>query len=137
MEMNDLSYTIHVPSVDEFIALRVSAGLSRNDRDASTEGLAGTCFSVCVRDAERLVAMGRVIGDGGCFFQVVDVAVHPEYQRRGIGLQVMTRLMEQLREHAPKTAYVSLFADGNAARLYEKFGFERTTPASTGMALRL
>jgi ribosomal protein S18 acetylase RimI-like enzyme len=135
--MNNLNYTNKVPDVEEFMALRVSAGLSRNDPDAATAGLAGTCFSVCVRDAERLVAMGRVIGDGGCFFQVVDVAVHPEYQRRGIGLQVMTRLMEQLREHAPKTAYVSLFADGNAARLYEKFGFERTTPASTGMALRL
>lgn len=71
------------------------------------------------------------------FFQVVDVAVHPEYQRRSTGLQIMTRLMEQLREHAPKTAYVSLFADGGATKLYKRFGFERTTPASTGMALRL
>ena len=135
--MSELKYTTHVPEVHEFIELRVSAGLSRNDRDAATRGLDGTCFSVCVRDAERLVAMGRVIGDGGCFYQVVDVAVHPDYQRRGIGLQVMTRLMEQLEEHAPKTAYVSLFADGSASRLYEKFGFEQTAPASIGMALRL
>lgn len=81
--------------------------------------------------------MGRVIGDGGCFYQVVDIAVHPEYQRRGIGFQVMTRLMEQLRAGAPETAYVSLIADGEAWRLYEKFGFEFTAPVSVGMALRL
>ena len=133
----ELLYTLDVPDVDEFIGLRVDAGLSEKSRHAATKGLAGTCFSVCVRDAARLVGMGRVIGDGGCFFQVVDIAVHPEYQRRGIGFQVMTRLMEQLREGAPETAYVSLIADGDAWKLYAKFGFELTAPVSVGMALRL
>ena len=135
--MNDLNYTHEVPGVDEFIELLVVAGLSRNGWDAATRGLAGTCYSVCVREGQRLVAMGRVIGDGGCFFQVVDIAVHPDYQRRGIGFQVMDRLMGQLRANAPKTAYVSLLADGGASRLYEKFGFALTAPASNGMALRL
>ena len=133
----ELQFTAVVPDVDEFIGLRVDAGLSEKSQEAATRGLAGTCFSVCVRDAGRLVGMGRVIGDGGCFYQVVDIAVHPEYQRRGIGFQVMTRLMEQLRARAPETAYVSLIADGEAWRLYEKFGFEFTAPVSVGMALRL
>ncbi len=117
--------------------LRVSAGLSANSRDAATKGLAGTYFSVSVRDTEKLVGMGRIIGDGGCFFQVVDIAVHPDYQRRGIGFKIMGRLMEQLRDNAPKSAYVSLIADGAASKLYEKFGFEQTAPVSVGMALRL
>lgn len=135
--MSDLKYTDQVPGVDEFIELRVNAGLSENSRVAATKGLKGTCFSVCVRDAERLVGMGRVVGDGGCFYQVVDIAIHPDYQRCGIGFQVMSQLMEQLRENAPKSAYVSLIADGDASMLYEKFGFEFTAPASVGMALRL
>ena len=135
--MSELTYTNQIPEVDEFIELRVSAGLSRNNRDAAARGLAGTCFSVCVRDADRLVGMGRIIGDGGCFYQVVDIAVDPDYQRRGIGSQVMTRLMEELRRNAPRTAYVSLVADGEASRLYQKLGFDFTAPASVGMALRL
>ena len=135
--MSELSYTSEVPGVDEFVDLRTSAGLSRNDREAARKGLAGTCFSVCVRDGQSLLGMGRVIGDGGCFYQVVDIAVHPDYQRRGIGLEIMRRLMDQLRAHAPKTAYVSLIADGTATKLYEKFGFQQTAPASVGMALRL
>jgi GNAT superfamily N-acetyltransferase len=132
---SSLDYNDDVPGVDEFIRLRTDAGLSAKTREAATRGLGGTCYSVCVRDRGRLVGMGRVIGDGGCFFQVVDIAVHPGYQRRGIG--IMTRLMAQLRAHAPASAYVSLIADGHAARLYEKFGFEPTAPASVGMALRL
>lgn len=135
--MDELNYTNQVPGADEFVGLRDVAGLSENTLDAARRGLAGTCFSVCVRDSNRLVGMGRVIGDGGCFYQVVDIAVHPDYQRRGIGLEIMTRLMEQLRENAPKSAYVSLIADGGASKLYEKFGFEFTAPASVGMALRL
>ena len=135
--MNGLSYTFLIPEPQEFIELRVAAGLSKNDIEAATKGLAGTCFSVCVRDNERLVGMGRVIGDGGCFYQIVDIAVHPDHQRRGIGFQIMTRLMDKLRNCAPKSAYVSLMADGDASSLYEKFGFEFTAPASVGMALRL
>ncbi len=135
--MNDLEYTSQIPDVDEFTTLRVSAGLSENKRDAVTKGLKGTCFAVCVRDAQKLIGMGRVIGDGGLFYQIVDIAIHPDYQRRGIGFQVMTRLMDQLRKNAPKSAYVSLIADGDASYLYEKFGFEFTAPTSVGMALRL
>ena len=135
--MSELKYTDEVPGVDEFIELRVRAGLSRKSFDAAARGLAGTCFSVCVRDNSRLVGMGRVIGDGGCFYQVVDIAVRPDYQRKGVGFRVMARLMKQLRKNAPESAYVSLIADGEACRLYEKFGFEFTAPASAGMALRL
>ncbi|WP_373454357.1 hypothetical protein [Cereibacter changlensis] len=27
--------------------------------------------------------MGRLIGDGGCFFQIVDIAVDPSHQGQG------------------------------------------------------
>lgn len=135
--MGSIQYLEQVPGPEEFIELRRVAGLTVNSIEAATKGLAGTCFAVCVRDAGKLIGMGRIIGDGGCFYQVVDIAVHPEHQRRGIGYQIMTRLMKQLREHAPKTAYVSLIADGDASKLYQKFGFKLTAPVSAGMALRL
>ena len=81
--------------------------------------------------------MGRVIGDGGCFFQVVDMAVVPEHQRRGIGDAVLTHLLDRIRDAAPPGAYVSLLADPPGRRLYAKHGFRETAPLSIGMALRL
>lgn len=135
--MTELLYSGEIPGVDEFIRLRGDAGLTPNEPDAATRGLAGTFCAVCVRDGDRLVGMGRVTGDGGCHFQVVDIAVHPDYQRRGIGRGVMSRLMTELRERAPRTAYVSLIADGDASKLYEQFGFRPTAPESIGMAQRL
>jgi len=78
--------------------------------------------------------MGRVIGDGGLFFQIVDIAVLPEHQGQGLGKAIVRMLVEHLRAAAPKGAYVSLIADGEAHRLYSQYGFELTAPRSVGMA---
>lgn len=129
--------TDEVPEPGEYVALRLAAGLSERTLEAARLGLPGTIHAVCVRDGRRLIGMGRIIGDGGCNFEIVDIAVHPEYQRRGIGYRIMGALTEWLKENAPKSAYVCLIADGGAPALYEKFGFEPTAPASVGMALRL
>ncbi|HEY8039117.1 MAG TPA: GNAT family N-acetyltransferase [Polyangiaceae bacterium] len=135
----DAAYVVEPrpPSVDEYLRLRLEAGLSAKTPDAARAGLAGTWFGVTVRAGGEAVGMGRVVGDGGCFFQVVDVAVLPGHQRRGLGKRIMAALVDHLRAHAPATAHVSLLADGEAHRLYEQFGFRATAPASIGMALKL
>jgi ribosomal protein S18 acetylase RimI-like enzyme len=125
------------PSVDEYCALRVDCGLSAKSREAAERGLAGTWFGITLRDDERAIGMGRVVGDGGCFFQIVDIAVLPAYQRRGLGARIMDALVQHVRARAPSSAYVSLLADGAANQLYAKFGFRETAPASIGMALKL
>jgi GNAT superfamily N-acetyltransferase len=126
-----------VPGVDEYCTLRVAAGLSARTAAAAARGLPGTLYAVCFREQGDLLAMGRVIGDGGLNFEVVDVAVHPNRQRQGLGSKVMESLMLWLRENAPRSSYVCLIADHGAPALYEKFGFRETAPVSVGMAIRL
>ncbi len=135
--MAELELSEETPGVEEYRALRVAAGLSAKTRRAAERGLPGSLFAVCVRLEGTLVGMGRIIGDGGLNFEVVDVAVHPDHQRRGLGSRIMTSLMRWLRTHAPASAYVCLIADLGAPTLYEKFGFEFTAPASVGMAIRM
>ena len=48
-----------------------------------------------------VVAMGRVIGDGGWYFTLADVATLPDYQRRGLGGQVLGWLLKQIAARAP------------------------------------
>ena len=81
--------------------------------------------------------MGRVVGDGGLFYQIVDLAVLPQHQGKGLGKAIMAALMERLAATAPARAYVSLIADGDARHLYARYGFELVAPASVGMALWL
>ncbi len=125
------------PAVDEYLALRAAAGLNPFSAQAATRGLAGTWAAACVRDGERLIGMGRVVGDDGCFFQIVDIAVHPSMQRQGLGRTIMQKLLDALNARAPAGAFVSLLADSPSEALYRKFGFQASAPVSAGMFRRL
>ena len=135
MTESEYAFTAAIPAWEEYINLRLAAGLSRKSEAAARAGLPNSLFAVSVRVDGELVGMGRVIGDGGCNFDIVDMAVHPDHQRRGIGNKVMDMLMQYVHEVAPETAYVSLLADDWAPALYRKFGFEFTAPKTVGMAL--
>ena len=125
-----------VPSAEDYRRLRAAAGLSPKSAEGAAKGLPNTLFGVIVkRDGGKVVGMGRVIGDGGLFFQVTDIAVDPEHQRRGLGKAIVGEIVQYLKRAAPRGAYVSLIADGEAHRLYAKYGFKPTAPASIGMAM--
>ena len=62
-----------VPAVDEFCDLRIAAGLSAMDRTAAAAALPRSLHAVTIRDGERLIGMGRVVGDG-LHVQVTDIA---------------------------------------------------------------
>lgn len=127
------------PPVDEYLALRRAAGLSPRSRAQAVAALPGSWYACHVVHLESGLAagMGRVIGDGGWYFHVVDMAVSPQHQRRGLGDAVLTVLLDRIRAKAPPGAYVNLLADPPGRRLYARHGFAETAPDSIGMALRL
>jgi ribosomal protein S18 acetylase RimI-like enzyme len=122
-----------LPSVDDYLRLREITGLSTKTAEAAVVGLKNSLFGVTLYDGKKAIGMGRIIGDGGCFYQIVDIAVDPDYQGRGLGKTIMNELMQYLEKHAPKSAYVSLIADQPADHLYKQFGFQYTYPKSVGM----
>jgi GNAT superfamily N-acetyltransferase len=127
------------PAVKEYLDLRMNAGLSPKREDQAAAALPGS-WAAChvVHEADACaVAMGRVIGDGGWYFHVVDMAVLPDHQRRGLGSAVLSYLLEQIRERAPRGAFVSLLADPPGRPLYRRHGFVESAPDSVGMGLLL
>ncbi|KRG68409.1 GNAT family N-acetyltransferase [Pseudoxanthomonas dokdonensis] len=130
-------YTVaySIPSVETYRRLRLAAGLSAKTVAAAERGLPNTLFGVQILCGDEPVGMGRVIGDGGTFYQVVDIAVLPEHQGRGVGKRIMEEIAGYIAREVPESGYVSLLADGEAYRLYQHFGFALTAPASVGMAL--
>jgi len=131
------SLVAEIPAVDDYLRLRVVAGLSPKTIEGASIGLPNSWFAVTLKFEDKAVGMGRVIGDGGTAFQIVDIAVEPEHQGKGLGKRFMAALIEKLHNDAPAGAYVSLIADGDAKHLYAKYGFEPVMPASIGMATRV
>ncbi|GHD07293.1 GNAT family N-acetyltransferase [Tianweitania populi] len=130
----DFAFATEVPSLEEYMRLRGVAGLTAFSEEAAAIGLKGTVFAAVIRHRDVAIGMGRIIGDGGCFFQITDIAVDPAHQGKGLGKAIMAHLMAYVNEALPATAYVSLIADVPANRLYEQYGFRETAPRSIGMS---
>jgi GNAT superfamily N-acetyltransferase len=127
-----------IPSVSDYIAIRLAAGLSRKSEEAARIGLANSLFGVVVYHDAEPIGIGRVVGDGGCFFEVTDIAVLPVHQKKGVGDMIMKAIMRYLHTHAPKTAYVSLMADHGTPPFYKRYGFNfAEMPKASGMYLRI
>ncbi|MBL8599286.1 MAG: GNAT family N-acetyltransferase [Devosia sp.] len=135
--MTDYRLVERLPTVAEYRDLRRLSGLSEKSTEAAERGLPATLFAVVIEADGGPVGMGRVIGDGGTAYQVVDIAVLPPHQGQGLGKRIVAALVDWLHATAPKSAYVSLIADGPAKDLYAQYGFEPTAPASIGMAFKI
>lgn len=86
------------------------------------------------------VAMGRVIGDGGWYFHIADMAVLPQHQRKGLGDAILKNLLAHIDKHAPPGwRVINLQADPPGRKLYEKNGFiglDGDAEVGVGMMLR-
>jgi GNAT superfamily N-acetyltransferase len=124
------------PALADYLSLRLRAGLSPKDALQGEAALRGSWWAAHVVAADGVtVGMGRIIGDGGWYFHIVDMAVLPEHQRRGIGDVILTSLVDRIRREAPAEPYITLLADEPGRRLYARHGFVPTAPQSVGMKL--
>ncbi|WP_240229563.1 GNAT family N-acetyltransferase [Devosia lacusdianchii] len=137
MTQKDHELIVGTPTTADYRRLRQVAGLSAKSLEAAEVGLPNTWYAVTIRHAGQTIGMGRVIGDGGTAFQIVDIAVEPAHQGKGLGKRIVAALVDHLRANAPASAYVSLIADGDAQHLYAKYGFAPVMPASVGMGMRI
>lgn len=144
-------YTLHAgyPSVASYRHLRASSGLTPVTESMARGAVTGAWYGCYVvshpntaattsEEHSQPVAMGRIIGDGGWYFHIVDMATLPEHQRKGLGAAVMRHLLAYIRENSPKDGkpVINLFADPPGRRLYEKTGFvEEMSFGGVGMVL--
>jgi len=133
-----LSYEVvkSTPSVDEYLALRRAAGLGEKSVDSAERGLPNTLFGVHVRCEGEVVAMARLIGDGGTNYACVDAAVHPDHRGAGLKTKALGRLVvgevaQYFRENAPGGAY--LVAVTRTPKLGYQTGFRLLEPGEVGM----
>lgn len=120
-----------VPSTTEYRHLRKSAGLTPVTEAQANRVASGSWYGCHITyrhsedDQPLAVAMGRIIGDGGWYFHIADMATLPEHQRKGLGRIVLQHLLAYIKENSPAdgTPYINLFADPPGRRLYENSGF--------------
>ena len=79
------------------------AGMSPRPLEGARAGLPHSCYGVHILWQETPIAMGRIVGDGAINFDIVDVAVDPAHQGKGLGRLVMEKLVAWLEQFAANT----------------------------------
>ena len=115
-------------TAEQYCELAESVGAAAPTREQVTQALEHTLFRVSVWDGERIVAMARMNGDLGLCCHINDVAVRPEYQRRGIGRMLVNELLLYLDRHAVAGTEISVDISAAAADIpfYRAMGFAAT-----------
>lgn len=100
-------------------------GLAR-EHNLIKESFLQTHRVVTAWNEDRIVGAARLVSDGISYGWIHDVAVHPEYRKRNIGRELITRLM------ADKDKMLfGLTSSFEAVDFYKSLGFKKH---KTGMA---
>lgn len=71
---------------------------------------------------KRMVGFGRAVSDGAFVATICDVAVDPDYQRRGIGRRIVKELVRNMKRKGGPTGF-AVFPPPRARRFFWTMGF--------------
>ena len=123
-----------LPSIDIFWPLFLSTGWNAEYALSQQELSSALCRSwyvVSAYEDERLVGFGRVVSDGILHAMIYDLIVEPGVQERGIGSQVLEKLVEKCLEANIRD--IQLFSARGKAGFNEKRGFMSRPSDAPGM----
>jgi ribosomal protein S18 acetylase RimI-like enzyme len=117
--------------LDQVIALYRASTLGErrpiDDREAMKNMLQHANLVVTAWSDERLVGIARTLTDFAYVGYMSDLAVHSEYQRRGIGVELIARTRRAMGPNAK----IVLLAAPLAVDYYPRIGFTRHNSAWT------
>jgi GNAT superfamily N-acetyltransferase len=84
---------------DELSQLYLDAPLGYKAPADLKVAFSNSMFKCLVYDDGKLIAAGRALADGTDCSYIRDVAVHPKYQRLGLGRDIVSKLVEFSKNH--------------------------------------
>ncbi|MEP5151677.1 GNAT family N-acetyltransferase [Planktotalea sp.] len=125
MSNDSITFKAQAPRPEEFSRLRADCGWGTISVETAKAALANSVLDLCCFDGERLIGMGRVVGDGVLYFYLQDIIVHAEYQNRAIGRRIVEMLLDEVRKRAEPGATIGLMSAQGKEAFYQHFGFEQ------------
>jgi len=117
--MIDIKSTREIPSKAILDLYRVNQWSAAEKPEALVQGLLNSHTLISAWDKKQLVGLGNAISDGHLVVYYPHLLVHPAYQGRGIGPQIMDRMQVVYEGFHMQM----LVADGRAIGFYRRMGF--------------
>ncbi|WFR59577.1 GNAT family N-acetyltransferase [Anaerocolumna sp. AGMB13025] len=123
--MNDIIYYENTVTAEELCLLQAAVGFGQANIEQADKAIKNSLFCVSAMVNGKIAGMGRIIGDGARIFYLQDVFIAPDYQRMGIGTEIVTRMMKFIKNNSFEHAHtaVGLMAAKGKEDFYMKLGF--------------
>ena len=131
--MNRIRIVEAPPSVEDYNRIRAAVGWGALEPSQIETALANSRYAVCAYIDDEIAGCARIVGDGAMFFYIQDMMILPEFQRGGVGSELMQYIGAHLERTAPQNSFIGLMAARDAAPFYEKHGIPKRLENSPGM----
>lgn len=134
----NLKYSTRKPSAKNFSELFETTGWNATYKLSAKElytAIENSWYHISVYDDKKLIGFGRIVCDGVVHALIVDMIVLPKYQKKGIGTEILDRMVRKCLDH--KIRDIQLFCAKDKKKFYEKFGFALRPKDAPGMEMRL
>ena len=101
------------------------APLGEKKVDELQTSFRNSMFMCFVFEDTQLVGAGRALADGVDCSYICDVAIHPQWQGKGIGKSIIQKLIDLSEGHKK----IILYANPGKEGFYKKLGFKRMNTA--------
>jgi len=110
---------------DELANLYKIAPLGNKKPNDLKTVFSNSMFKCFVYSEKSIIGVGRALADGIDCSYICDVAIHPDYQGRGIGKDIVNKLIELSKGHNK----IILYSNPGKEEFYSKLGFDRMNTA--------
>ena len=134
--MNDIILEENI-TIEEFLEVIESVGFKTYSKDQVEKALNNTMYMVKAIVDGKIAGIGRVVGDYSVVCCLSDICVKPEYQGKGIGLKIVTKLKEMIEDGVKEGEKIQIELTPTAGNepFYQKAGFKYKPDKITGMYL--
>jgi len=100
--------------------LRIAVGWKSLEKKLD-KAISNSLCTYSIRDKVKLVGFVRIIGDGTIHAHIIDLMIHPDYQKKGLGKHLIKKVIDDLRDE--KYDFISVTFSDELSEFYEKLGF--------------
>lgn len=121
----DIVYKDNILTADNYRDFQNKMGWNLDPYEQISLSLKNDLYDIAAVKDNEIIGMGRLIGDGAIFWYLQDIFVLTEHQHKGIGSEIVKKLVDYVKMNSlPKTeiSLCLMSAKGKEA-FYEKLGF--------------
>lgn len=136
--MNSIYYAEQIPDIESFVTLYNSTGWNINgekNKEQLSKAINNSWYFISAYFDDKLVGTGRIISDGSLHAFITEMIVSPDFHRKGIGKEILSRLVYKALNHGIND--IQLFCAQGKEEFYLKNGFEKRMGDAPGMQYKV